>query len=247
MNEAIAARESASYRAARNRLLEEEIALRRMTEAVADHRRRLPPGPPVPEDYILRRAGSGARVRFSELFGDGDALLVYCYMYPRHRQDTRDAAAAGETAALPRDEQPCPSCTTLLDQLDPASKPFAAAGGRFVIAADTSPDHLARTARDRGWRHLELLSSQGTRLKADHGAIDEDGQQKPMMLSFRRDADGTLRLAWRSELVDAPSEPGQDHRATGTLDTFWNLFDLTPGGRPDFQEQLQYGCCRTGN
>lgn len=108
MNEAIAARESASYRAARNRLLEEEIALRRMTEAVADHRRRLPPGAPVPEDYILRRAGSGARVRFSELFGDGDALLVYCYMYPRHRQDTREGAAAGETAALPRGEQPCP-------------------------------------------------------------------------------------------------------------------------------------------
>ncbi|KQP23315.1 DUF899 family protein [Pseudorhodoferax sp. Leaf267] len=91
------------------------------------------------------------------LFGESDALPVYCYMYPRHRQDPRDAAATGETAALPREEQPCPSCTTLLDQLDPAVHAFAAAGGRFVVAADTSPENLAKTFCDLGWRHLELV------------------------------------------------------------------------------------------
>jgi predicted dithiol-disulfide oxidoreductase (DUF899 family) len=36
--------ESADYRAARNRLLEQEIELRRATEAVAASRRALPPG-----------------------------------------------------------------------------------------------------------------------------------------------------------------------------------------------------------
>ncbi|KQP23316.1 DUF899 family protein [Pseudorhodoferax sp. Leaf267] len=64
-----------------------------------------------------------------------------------------------------------------------------------------------------------------------------------MMLAFHRAADGVVRMAWSSEMVDAPSDSGQDHRATGSLDTFWNLFDPTPGGRPDFQEQLQYSCC----
>lgn len=39
--------ESAEYRAARDALLEAEIALRRQTEAVAALRRALPPGGPV--------------------------------------------------------------------------------------------------------------------------------------------------------------------------------------------------------
>jgi predicted dithiol-disulfide oxidoreductase (DUF899 family) len=42
--------ESAEYRAARDRLLEQEIELRRAMEAVAAARRELPPGGPIPED-----------------------------------------------------------------------------------------------------------------------------------------------------------------------------------------------------
>jgi hypothetical protein len=41
--------ESAEYRAARNRLLDQEIDLRRAIEAVAEARRRLSPGGVVPE------------------------------------------------------------------------------------------------------------------------------------------------------------------------------------------------------
>jgi predicted dithiol-disulfide oxidoreductase (DUF899 family) len=47
--------ESAEYRAARNALLEEEIALRARIEAVAAKRRALPPGGEVPEDYLFER------------------------------------------------------------------------------------------------------------------------------------------------------------------------------------------------
>ena len=42
--------ESAEYRAARDRLLEQEIELRRATEAVAAARRELPPGGTVQHD-----------------------------------------------------------------------------------------------------------------------------------------------------------------------------------------------------
>ena len=45
--------ESADYRAARDRLLEQEIELRRATEAVAAARRALPPGGVVPQDYLF--------------------------------------------------------------------------------------------------------------------------------------------------------------------------------------------------
>lgn len=49
--------ESADYRAARDRLLEQEIELRRATEAVAVSRRALPTGGPVPEDYVFDGVG----------------------------------------------------------------------------------------------------------------------------------------------------------------------------------------------
>jgi len=63
--------ESAEYRAARNRLLEQEIELRRVMEVVAAARRRLPPGGAVPQDYVFRGQGPDgglAEVRLSELF-----------------------------------------------------------------------------------------------------------------------------------------------------------------------------------
>ncbi|HEY1730116.1 MAG TPA: DUF899 family protein, partial [Terriglobales bacterium] len=43
--------ESAEYRAARNALLIEEIKLRRQLEHVAAHRRGLPPGGEIPQDF----------------------------------------------------------------------------------------------------------------------------------------------------------------------------------------------------
>ena len=45
--------ESAEHRAARDRLLEREIELRRATEAVAAARRRLPAVGLVPQDYVF--------------------------------------------------------------------------------------------------------------------------------------------------------------------------------------------------
>ena len=55
------------------------------------------------------------------------------------------------------------------------------------------------------------------------------------------DGDGTVRHSWSSELLFAPTDPGQDARHLGTLEPMWNLFDLTPEGRPaGWDEQLSY-------
>jgi Bacterial protein of unknown function (DUF899) len=51
--------ESGEYRVARDRLLEQEIELRRAMEAVAVSRRRLPPGGVVPQDYAFHGQGPG--------------------------------------------------------------------------------------------------------------------------------------------------------------------------------------------
>jgi predicted dithiol-disulfide oxidoreductase (DUF899 family) len=63
--------ESAEYRAARDRLLIQEIELRRAMEAVAAARRSLPPGGVVPADYVFHGAGADGApidVKLSELF-----------------------------------------------------------------------------------------------------------------------------------------------------------------------------------
>ena len=122
--------------------------------------------------------------------------------------------------------------------------PHFEAGGGIAAVGNTSLDRLLGFARDRGWKNLRLLSSSGYGLKRAYHAEDKDGQQAPMLTVFKRDADGTLRLFWASALLYAESDPGQDPRALGTLEPFWNLFDMVPGGRAmKFQEQLQYGCC----
>ena len=71
--------ESAEYRAARNQLLDQEIELRRATEAVAAARRQLPPGGLVPADYVFQTGDSGGRtaeMRLSELFEPGQGLAA---------------------------------------------------------------------------------------------------------------------------------------------------------------------------
>jgi predicted dithiol-disulfide oxidoreductase (DUF899 family) len=71
--------ETAEYRAARNALLDEEIALRAQIEAVAAKRRALPLGGATPEDYVFERIGKTSmpeKVRMSELFGPRDTLIL---------------------------------------------------------------------------------------------------------------------------------------------------------------------------
>ncbi len=235
--------ESAGYRAARNRLLEQEIELRRAMEAVAAARRGLPPGGIVPQDYIFQTegpAGGPAEVRLSELFAPGkDSLVIYGVMFPRAPDDDSPGPATGQTALLPLAEGPCPSCTALLDQLDGAAG-HASQRVNLAVAAKTPIQRLLTFAAERGWRRLRLLSSAGTTYNRDYLAETADGGQQPMLKVFHRDGN-TTRHFWGSELFYAPADPGQEPRHVGTLEPLWNLFDLTPEGRPaDWHEQLSY-------
>ena len=240
--------EFAEYRVARDKLLEKEKELRRAMEDVAVARRTLPKGGLVPQDYVfdgLGPDGKPAKIRLSELFQPGkDTLIVYNMMFPRHPNDTREGAETGATAKLATKDQPCPSCTSLLDQLDGAVGHLEAAGFNFAVVAKTALDNVLGLGRDRGWTNMRLLSSAGNDFKRDYHAMFEDGSQAPMLSVFQRDADG-IRHFWSSELTFADPEPGQDPRAAGTIEPLWNLMDFTPGGRPDFDEQLQYrgACC----
>jgi len=235
--------ESAEYRTERNRLLEQEIELRRAMEAVAAERRRLPPGGVVPQDYVFQAQGPGGgpvEVRLSELFAPGkDSLVIYSMMFPRAPGDDRPGPASGQTALLPLAEGPCPSCTAFLDQLDGAAE-HASQQVNLAVAGKAPIERVLTFAAERGWRRLRLLSSAGTSYNRDYLAETPDGEQLPMLNVFHRDGN-TIRHFWGSELFYAPEDPGQDPRHVGTIEPLWNVFDLTPEGRPtDWDEQLSY-------
>jgi predicted dithiol-disulfide oxidoreductase (DUF899 family) len=214
--------ETAEYRAARDALLEAEIELRRQTEAVAALRRELPPGGVVPQDYVFEH--DGGEVRLSELFGEHDTLVLYSFMFPRALDD------AG----------PCPSCTSILDSLDGAARHL---GQRVALAAAAkSPlsDVLA-FARERGWRHLRLLSSAGNDYNRDYDAETADGSQTPVLNVFTR-RDGEIRHFWSSELMRAPREAGQEPRHVDFIWPIWNVLDTTPEGRGSaWSPRVDYG------
>jgi predicted dithiol-disulfide oxidoreductase (DUF899 family) len=240
--------ESAEYRAARDRLLEREIGLRREMEAVAAARRELPPGGIVPEDYVFQGKdadGNPADVRMSELFAPSkDSLVIYNFMFPRSYAGARPGPARGKTALLPLEEGPCPSCVALLDQLDGAAE-HAAQHINFAVVAKTPLPRLLTWGEERGWRNLRLLSSAANDYNRDYLGESADGSQFPMLNVFHRDG-GTIRHFWGAELTFASADPGQDHRSVGTLEPLWNLFDLTREGRPDWDEQISYRSKTTG-
>jgi predicted dithiol-disulfide oxidoreductase (DUF899 family) len=242
--------ETANYRAARNSLLEAELALRRQMESVAEELRALPPGGHVPEDYAFERMGANGvpeTVTMSALFGDGDTLMIYQYMFPRHSLDDRPGPSTGAVAGLPLADGPCPSCTALIDIWEGTMPHFEGLGGNLVVVARAPIEQVAVFARDKGWRHGRLLSAARNSFRRDYGGDGSDGQPQPIMTVFKRDSSGTIRLHWASELLFEPADPGQDPRHLGTVEPLWTLFDLTPGGRPAADEQFQYPCCHRGD
>src|SRR5258708_17899951 len=188
--------ESPEYRVARDRLLQQEVELRRATEAVAAARRALPPGGVVPQDYVFQQAGpSGTptEVRLSELFvRDLDTLVIYNFMFPRALDD----------------EQPCPHCTSMLDTLDGAAQHIAQRVNLVVVAKAPLPRILVH-AQERGWRGLRLLSSAGNTYNRGYLCESAEGAQMPSLHVFRRDGQGICHF-WGSELLDAATESGQD-------------------------------------
>jgi predicted dithiol-disulfide oxidoreductase (DUF899 family) len=235
--------ETAEYRAARNRLLQQESELRRTMESVAAARRALPPGGRIPEDYVFAAEGADGNptdIRLSELFTPGnEALVIYSYMFPRDRADDRPGPAEGESARLTLAEGPCPSCTALLDQLDGAME-HVTPHVNFAVVARAPIQHLLTFGRERGWRKLPLLSCANNTFSRDYHAETPAGDPSPMLTVFHRTA-GEIRHFWSSELFYEPTEPDQDPRQVGTIEPVWNIFDLTPQGRgKDWDEQLSY-------
>src|SRR5262245_8360827 len=105
MSDLLYPNETSEYREARDALLKDEHELIEKVKLVAERRRSLRLGGMLKEDYIFQWANDGKvgrSVKFSELFGTRDTLLLYSWMYG------------------PNWDHPCPSCTSLMDGFDRA-------------------------------------------------------------------------------------------------------------------------------
>ena len=209
------------YRAARNRLLRAEIALRRQSEKVAALRRRLPAGGMVPQDYVFEEGDPPRQVKLSELFGDRDAVVAYSFMYG------------------PKMAKACPMCTSMLDGLN-GNAPHIAQRANLVVIAKSPLARVLEFARGRGWSNLRLLSSAGNDYNRDYRGEGPEGAQLPMLNVFVRRR-GAIRHFYGTELLFAKAEPGQNNRHVDAIWPLWNLLDFTPEGRgKDWYPKLQY-------
>ncbi|MFQ5982843.1 MAG: DUF899 family protein [Woeseiaceae bacterium] len=217
--------ESEEYRAARNTLLAEEQALRQSIERVAELRRQLPTGGELAEDYEFEEIdlsdGSTRPIRFSELFGDKSDLLVYSYMYG------------------PDWESPCPSCTSVIDAINVASR-HVRQQVELVVIGKATPQQLFEIAKERNWQDLRLLSSEKNGYARDYLAQPGDTQSlMPVMNAFERQGDKICHF-WSSELLWTPME-GRHPRHVDIIWPVWGLLDMSRSGRhPEKGPQLRY-------
>jgi hypothetical protein len=94
---------------------------------------------------------------------------------------------------------------------EPRSGPGLAAVGKAPLS------RILAFAAERGWRRLRLLSSAGSTYNRDDLAQTTQGHQRPLLNVFHRDGE-TIRHFWGSELLYAPTEPGQDPRHVDTIE-----------------------------
>jgi predicted dithiol-disulfide oxidoreductase (DUF899 family) len=208
MSESRYPNEGREYREARDSLLKDEQELVAKVKAVAAKRRTLPLGGRLKEDYVFQWANDGKvgqPVRFSELFGDENTLLLYSFMYG------------------PNWDNPCPSCTSLVDGFDRAWYSVSRHAA-FVAIAKAPATKINAWATRRGWSRIPLVSGSESTYQTEYRCqCDSDDMQLPVMHVFRKQ-DGQIFHFWGTESMS-------NH--VDTVWVYWNLLDFTPEGRPD--------------
>jgi predicted dithiol-disulfide oxidoreductase (DUF899 family) len=199
--------ESQEYRTAREALLKDEQELINKVKSVAAKRRQLPLGGQLKEDYVFQWANEGKvgkPVRFSELFGDKNSLLLYSWMFG------------------PNWDKPCPSCTSLMDGFD-RTWYSVAQNAAFAAVAKAPAERIDAWAKERGWSQIPLLSGSSSSYQADYKCQGEtDDMQLPVMHVFTK-CDSKIFHFWGTETMMNHVDP---------VWPYWNLMDFTPEGRP---------------
>ncbi|OCL15357.1 DUF899-domain-containing protein [Glonium stellatum] len=220
---------SPEYIEARRALLDEEFALRNQIERVAAQRRALPPGPILPK-YVFEEGPAdltlnepSREICLGEVAGAGGKTLVLYHMM------------LGENA-----EEACPACSMFLDGLNGVAKHLAQYI-TFVVVAKAPLEKVRAWARKRGWVNLRLLSSCRSEFNKDMGverpAWFSELEQGPGISVFRYEVEegkpkeeGVMRHFYTT----TPHFAEDVVRGMDLLSPVWNLLDLTPEGRGEW-------------
>lgn len=209
--------DSAEYRAARIRLLAEEVELRRHIERVAELRRQLPLGG-EPPDYRFTDE-NGRAVGLKDLFGRHQTLVTYFWMYG------------------PQRARPCPMCTSFLGSIDIPALDLTQRVALAVLGRSPVSRQLA-FARERGWRNLEFFQV-GDDFARDYRGLAPNGDEWPALDVWVL-REGRVRHFWAGEM-GGTADPGQDARGAPDIAPLWNVLDLAPEGRgADWYPKLAY-------
>lgn len=219
--------ESTEYLAKREEIRLAEIELLKLRERIAELRRQLPQGVGIPDYEFLEGPASldagdepVQRVRLSELFTAPDRSLVIYQMMFGKKQST-----------------PCPMCTAWLDCWNGIAHHLTQNVDLAVVAA-ADPAALRAHARNRGWNRLRLLSAGESTFKYDLGSEDREGEQDSTISVFTKDSEGTLRHFYS---VHPRLSEDIEERGIDEYNPIWNVLDLTPQGRGNFDASLDYG------
>jgi predicted dithiol-disulfide oxidoreductase (DUF899 family) len=200
--------ESQEYRQARQALNVEELELVEKVKAVAAKRQQLPLGGRLPEEYTFAWADDARLnqpVKISELFNDKDTLLLYSFMYG------------------PSWDNPCPSCTSLVDGFDRMAKQVGH-DAAFIVIGKAPAEKINAWAKRRGWSQIGLVSGFDSTYQADYKCQGESAdKQYPTMHVFKQ-VEGIIYHFWGTELTDNDLD---------MVWPYWNLMDMTPAGRPN--------------
>ena len=209
--------ESAEYRAARNKLLAEEIELRRHLERVAEQRRALPPGGEIPQDFEF--ASAAGPTKLSQLFGDKNTLLVYSMMF------------------APERKAPCPSCTSFLRSWNGTVINLRERVA-IAVTARSPIERLLQYQKNFALNNLRFFSDTSGAYTRTY--VHPDDADVPGFSVFTN-RDGKVRHFYSGEMGPDMSDPGQDPRGAPDLDPLWSMFDWTPEGRdPKWYPKLNY-------
>jgi Bacterial protein of unknown function (DUF899) len=113
-------------------------------------------------------------------------------------QSTRHGRVAGNAPRpeLPLVEQPCPSCTSVVDGLNGAAVHLSDRVN-LVIVAKTDPARLSDYAQERGWHNLRLLSSRNNTFNRDYHGETPQGEQLAVPLPLRTSTAGVIGRSTR--------------------------------------------------
>ena len=171
----------------------------------------------------------------SELFGRHDTLILYSFMFGPDRK------------------LPCPGCTHLLDSVNGGAR-HVGQRAAFWVVAKSPIARLVAWAAERGWQHLQFVSTAGNSYDADYfgdtsklspemrqafGVADGQDWDETIFNVFHLH-EGKMRHFWGSELSFAGGEPNQHHRSGDLVNALWGLLDMTPEGRGQWFPKVRY-------